>query len=256
MNYELNFKDKVILVTGGSRGLGRAIAEGFAAQGGKVVLAARNAEKLAETKGAIEAASGHCGVVQADLSKDEDLKRMLDEVAAQYGRLDILVNNAGVGHIIPSTEVTDEQWRTVLHTNLDVPFRLSVEVAKRFFLPQGGGKIVNTDSMGGWTGIPCGAAYSASKGGLLNLTRSLATEWAKANIQVNCICPGYVETELIGPAMQSEQWMRLVQIRTPMARLGKAEEVVGAALFLASDLASFITGTYIHIDGGAYAAGF
>lgn len=256
MNYELNFKDKVVLVTGGSRGLGRAIAEGFAAQGGKVILAARNAEKLAETKNAIEADGGHCGMVQANLSKEEDLKHMLDEVAAQYGRLDILVNNAGVGHIIPSVDVTEEQWRTVLHTNLDVPFRLSVEVAKRFFLPQGGGKIVNTDSMGGWTGIPCGAAYSASKGGLLNLTRSLATEWAKSNIQVNCICPGYVESELIGPAMANEQWMRLVQIRTPMCRLGRAEEVVGAALFLASDLASFITGTYIHIDGGAYAAGF
>lgn len=102
-------------------------------------------------------------------------------------------------------------------------------MAKRFFLPQGGGKIVNTDSMGGWTGIPCGAAYSASKGGLLNLTRSLATEWAKSNIQVNCICPGYVESELIGSAMANEQWMRLVQIRTPMSRLGRAEEVVGAA---------------------------
>lgn len=256
MDYKLDFTDKVVLITGGNRGIGRAIAEGFSSLGAKTILVGRNIERLKETEESILAKGGKCTKIQADITKSSQIDNMIDTIKRDFGRVDVLINNAGVGHRIPSVDVSEEQWNTVLNTNLNAPFYLSTKIAKEFMIPQNRGKIVSTASMGGFTGIPASAAYSSSKGGILQLTRSLAAEWAKYNIQVNCICPGYIETDLISQAMNNEQWMKLVQIRTPAGRLGKPEEVVGATLFLASEMANYITGTYIQIDGGAYATGF
>ncbi len=256
MNYQFDFSEKVVLITGGNRGLGRAIAEGFSSLGATTILVGRNVEKLTETEQAILASGGKCIKIQADLNEASQVDNMINIIKNQFGRVDILINNAGVGHRIPSVDVSEEQWDTVVDTNLKTPFLLSTRIAKEFMIPQKAGKIINTASMGGFSGIPASAAYSSSKGGIIQLTRSLATEWAMFNIQVNCICPGYIATELISQAMSNEQWMKLVAMRTPAGRLGQPDEVVGSALFLASEMANYITGTYIQIDGGCYAAGF
>jgi len=256
MKYQLDFTDKVVLITGASRGLGRAIAEGFSSLGATTILVGRDLEKLKETESNILAQGGKCTKLQVDVNVSSQVDSMIETIRNDFGRVDVLMNNAGVGHRIPSIDVTPEQWETVLNTNLNTPFFLSTKIAKEFMIPQKSGKIVNTSSMGGFSGIPMSAAYSSSKGGMLQMTRSLAAEWAKYDIQVNCICPHYTKTNLIKEAMSNEAWMRLVAMRTPMGRLAEPEEIVGAALFLASHMASYITGTYIQIDGGCYGAGF
>jgi len=256
MKYQLDFTDKVVLITGASRGLGRAIAEGFSSLGATTILVGRDLEKLKETESNILAQGGKCTKLQVDVNVSSQVDSMIETIRNDFGRVDVLMNNAGVGHRIPSIDVTPEQWETVLNTNLNTPFFLSTKIAKEFMIPQKSGKIVNTASMGGFSGIPMSAAYSSSKGGMLQMTRSLAAEWAKYDIQVNCICPHYTKTNLIKEAMSNEAWMRLVAMRTPMGRLAEPEEIVGAALFLASHMASYITGTYIQIDGGCYGAGF
>ena len=251
MKYQFDFTDKVVLITGASKGLGRAYACGFAELGAKLVLAARNVEGLNETAElAKKEGCKDCLIVPCDVLDIKAMDHLLSEVDRVFGRLDILVNNAGVGHKIPAVDVPMEEWHRVTGTNLDAPFYLSTRAAALFMLPQGGGNIVNIASMGGLTGIPGGAAYSASKAALLNLTRALAGEWAGSNIRVNCVCPHYTETDMVRPLMQYEQWMRLNALRTPLGRLAQPEETVGAVLFLASDMASYITGDYIQVDGG------
>ncbi|MFB6466766.1 SDR family NAD(P)-dependent oxidoreductase [Cytobacillus sp. Hz8] len=256
MKYQFDFTDKIVLITGASRGIGRAIAEGFSSLGAISLLVGRNVEKLNETEAAILEQGGKCIKIQADINVVSQVDTMINNIKRDFNRVDILINNAGVGHRIPSIDVTEEQWKTVLDTNLNTPFFLSTKIAKEFMIPQKCGKIVNTASMGGFSGIPMSAAYSSSKGGILQMTRSLAAEWAKYNIQVNCICPHYTKTDLIQEAMSNEDWIRLVASRTPIGRLAEPEETVGAALFLASHMASYITGTYIQIDGGCYGGGF
>ena len=252
MNYQFDFTDKVVLITGASRGLGRAYACGFAGLGAKLVLAARDLEKLNETAELVKKEGcKDCRVIPCDVLSRESMDRLLDEVDRAYGRLDILVNDAGVGHKIPAVKVSMDEWHRVLSTNLDAPFYLSTRAAERFMIPQGGGSVVNIASMGGFAGIPGGAAYSASKAGLLNMTRALAGEWAKDHVRVNCVCPHYTETDMVRPLMQYEQWMKLNTLRTPLGRLARPEETVGAVLFLASDMASYITGGYIQVDGGS-----
>ncbi len=247
----------MVLITGASRGLGRAAAEGFASLGARTILVGRDLAALEETA-RLTAAAGGAGseIIQTDISDPADIDRMVDTVKKGHDRLDVLLNNAGIGHRIPSEDVTPDQWMSVINTNLSSAFYASSRVAKEFMIPAGRGKIVNTASMGGFSGIPMSTAYSASKAGLMGMTRSLATEWAKHNIQVNCICPHYTKTDMIKPLMGYEAWVRLVESRTPIGRLAEPEETVGAALFLASSMASYITGTYIQIDGGCLAAGF
>jgi 2-deoxy-D-gluconate 3-dehydrogenase len=256
MKYQFDFTDKIAIITGASRGVGRAVAEGFSLLGATTILIGRNVDKLKETEDAILAQGGKCIKSQTDINVFSQVNEMIENIKHDFGRVDILINNAGIGHRIPSIDVTNEQWEEVLKTNLNTPFFLSTTIAKEFMIPQKAGKIVNTASMGGFCGIPMSAAYSSSKGGLLQMTRSLAAEWAKYNIQVNCICPHYTKTELIKEAMSNAKWMSLVESRTPIGRLAEPEEIVGAALFLASQMASYITGTYIQIDGGCYGGGY
>lgn len=252
MKYQFDFTDKVVLITGASRGLGRAYAIGFASLGAKLVLTGRNLEMLNETAELVkkEGCTDY-QVVPCDVLDLTAVDHLMDVVKQTYGMLDILVNNAGVGHKIPAVQVSMEEWHRVIDTNLDAPFYISKKAAELFMIPQGSGSIVNIASMGGFTGIPGGAAYSASKAALLNLTRALAGEWAKNNIRVNCVCPHYTETDMVRPLMNYEQWMKLNSLRTPLGRLAQPEETVGAVLFLASDLASYITGGYIQVDGGS-----
>lgn len=252
MKYQFDFTNQVVLITGASRGLGRAYACGFASLGAKLILAARNQDMLGETAKLVEQEGcKDYKIIPCDVLDVQSMDHLLNEVDRVYGRLDILINNAGVGHKIPAVQVSMDEWHRVVGTNLDAPFYLSTKAADRFMIPQGGGNIVNIASMGGFTGIPGGAAYSASKAALLNLTRALAGEWAKNNIRINCVCPHYTETDMVRPLMQYEQWMKLNTLRTPIGRLAQPEETVGAVLFLASNLASYITGGYIQVDGGS-----
>ena len=172
MNYQFNFSGKVVMITGGNRGLGRAIAEGFSSLGAITILVWRNVEKLKETEEAILAKGGKCTKIRADLNVPSQVDDMINSIKSEFGRVDILINNAGVGHRIPSIDVTEEQWNTVLDTNLKTPFILSTKIAKEFMIPQNEGKIINSASMGGFMGIPGSAAYSSSKGGIIQLTRS------------------------------------------------------------------------------------
>lgn len=257
MEYKFDFTGKNVLITGGSRGLGRAFAQGFASLGAKIILAARNIEKLEETAKLIEEAGGYKPVIiPCDVTDLTQIDDMLEKVDKVYGRIDVLINNAGVGHKIPAEKVPPEEWRRVLATNLDAPFYISTKVANKFMIPQNSGNIINIASMGGFMGIPGGAAYSSSKAGLLNMTRSLAAEWAKYGIRINCLCPHYTVTDMVRPLMKYDAWMQLVKARTPMGRLAQPEEMVGACLFMASDMASYMTGSYIQVDGGCMAGGF
>ncbi len=252
MKYEFDFTDKVVLITGASRGLGRAYACGFARLGAKLILTARDKTMLEETAKLVEKEGcSNYLIIPCDVLAINDMDRMIEEVDRVYGRLDILVNNAGVGHKIPAVKVSVEEWRRVIGTNLDAPFYLCTRIAEKFMIPQNGGSIINIASMGGFAGIPGGAAYSASKSGLLNMTRALAGEWAKNNIRVNCVCPHYTETDMVKPLMAYDQWMKLNNLRTPLGRLAQPEETVGSVLFLASNMASYITGSYIQVDGGS-----
>ncbi|MFA9466522.1 MAG: SDR family NAD(P)-dependent oxidoreductase [Velocimicrobium sp.] len=257
MKYQLDFTDKIVLITGASRGLGRAYACGFASLGAKLILTARDEAMLLETAKLVEKEGcKDYQIIPCDIRDTKALDNLLDEVNRLYARLDILVNNAGVGHKIPAIKVSMDEWHRVIDTNLDAPFYLSTKAAERFMIPQGGGNIVNIASMGGFAGIPGGAAYSASKAALLNLTRALAGEWAKSNIRINCVCPHYTETDMVKPLMEYEQWMQLNNLRTPLGRLAQPEETVGAVLFLASDMASYITGGYIQVDGGSFGVAY
>ena len=158
MNYQFDFSEKVVLITGGNRGLGRAIAEGFATLGATTILVGRNIQKLKETEEAIIANGGKCIKIQADLNVSSQVNDMINTIKSKFGRVDILINNAGVGHRMPSIDVTENQWDMVLDTNLKTPFILSTKIAEEFMIPQNEGKIVNTASMGGFTGIPASAA--------------------------------------------------------------------------------------------------
>jgi 2-deoxy-D-gluconate 3-dehydrogenase len=241
---------RVALVTGGNGGLGLAMAQGMAACGADIVLSGRDAEKA---KGALDSlvALGRKAVfVAADISKAPACRAMVAEAAAVFGRLDILVNNAGTSiRKMPET-YTDEEWHHVLDTNLTSAFVCS-QAAYPVMKAGGGGKMINTGSMMSLFGAPYATPYASSKGGLVQMTRALATAWAKDNIQVNAILPGWIDTDLTKNARRQVDGLHeKVEARTPAGRWGVPEDLAGIAAFLASPASDFVTGTAIPVDGG------
>lgn len=255
MSYQFDFRDKIIAVTGGGRGIGRSIAMVFGSLGAKVIVISRTEEELKETAEQINQLGGEATLHVADLSEPQTIPSVIDFIQEHFGRLDVLVNNAGVTRRKKSEELTEEDWDFVMDTNLKALALISFAVAKNLMIPQGYGKIINIASMGGILAITESAPYSSSKGGVIQLTKVLGCEWAKYNIQVNAVAPGYINAGLGGNATKNQELMERVLARTPAKRLGNPEEVVGGVLFLASDLASYITGQTLAIDGGltAYA---
>lgn len=244
----MKLKDKVAIVTGGASGIGEATVRLFASQGASVVIADRSAlgEKLARELSASGLAAHYSEV---DVSREDDTRRLVDDTVNRFGRLDIMVANAGIAHpSAPVEDVSVEQWQQMIDVNLTGVF-LSNKLAIVQMKKQGtGGAIVNMASILGHVGMPGAASYNAAKGGVVNLTRSLGVAHAKDGIRVNAVCPGFVATPLIERASE-EARARLVAAH-PIGRLGRADEVANAVLFLASDDASFIVGTSLMVDGG------
>ncbi len=250
-----DLENRVAVVTGGSRGIGKAIALAFAEAGATVVIAARNVDLLAEVVKEIEARGGKGSYVTTDLTRDEDIERLIRETVGRCGRLDILVNNSGISPFVKrSEEVTKEMWQDILQVNLLAPFLLCREAAG-IMMKQNWGRIINVASVGGLLALPRQIAYCATKAALIEMTKVLAIEWApKYNITVNAIAPGYVATDLTEGMRASEKISRNLLQRIPIKRFGEVDEIAGAALYLASESSGFTTGSVLVVDGGTLAS--
>jgi len=243
----VDLSGQVALVTGASQGLGRAIAEALAAAGASVALVARSAGKLADVAGGIAAAGGKAEAFSCDVRDAASIQQTVDDVIAKLGRLDILVNNAGVTRDTLLPRMSDEEWDDVLTTNLRGPF-LFMRAASRPMMQQRYGRIINVASVSGLIGNPGQANYSASKAGLVGLTRTTAKELAGRKITVNAVAPGFIASEMtaaLGPALLDE-----VKKRVPAKRLGEAWEIAEAVLFLAAPSSGYITAQTLVVDGG------
>ncbi len=242
---------KVALVTGGSRGIGRAICFGLATFGADVSVVARSPKEGEDTVERVRALGRRAVFIPADVGKVDDCRRAVKETVKELGRLDILVNNAGVGAQSPAEAVTPEEWETIIGINLRGLFFLSQEAAKVMIDQGEGGRIINIASIFGIVGSELGASvYHASKGAVVNLTRALACEWAKHNILVNSIGPGFIVTDMTR-AIQDEPYLaEVLEKRHALRRFGCPEECVGAVIFLASRASTFVTGENLFVDGG------
>ena len=249
----LDFTDKVVLVTGASRGIGEAIAVQFAQQGARVAVHYNQNRAAAEETVTKMAGKGHM-VVQADVKDAEAVAAMVAAVVAELGRLDILVNNAGIyeEHPVADTgyEAWQASWRRVIDTNLIGAANASY-CAARQMMTQGGGRIVNVSSRGAFRGEPEGPAYGASKGGMNAMSQSLAKYLAPHNIFVGVVAPGFVETDMASEHLQGESGVA-IRGQSPLKRVARPEEVAYAVLFLASEGAEFMTGTIIDVNGASY----
>lgn len=245
-----DFANKIVLVTGGSRGIGRAITVEFAKRGATVVLSYAGNEAAAnETVKLVTDAGGKAKAIRFDVADSEACTKAIDDMVKEFGRLDVLVNNAGVAIDGLIMRFKDEDWDKTLDTNLKGAFCL-IRAVSRPMMKQRGGAIVNLSSVVGEMGNGGQAAYAASKAGLIGLTKSVAKELSSRNIRVNCVTPGFITTDMT--AGLSPELKEKMTAAIPLARIGNAEEVAAAVAFLASDAASYITGEVLKVNGGMY----
>ena len=241
---------RVALITGGNGGIGLGIARGLAKAGASLMIAGRNAEKNAAAVAELTALGASCQAIQVDVADEAACRAMPEQTQAAFGRLDILVNNAGIarGGLPQSISVAD--WNAVLQTNLTAVMVAS-QAAYPLMKAQGGGKIINIGSMYAVFGGPFQPAYAASKGAVVQLTKSLAAAWARSNIQVNAILPGWIMTEMTDDARTTRSgFSDNIVARTPAGRWGETADFEGAAVFLASQASDFVTGASLAVDGG------
>ena len=240
---------KTALVTGASRGIGKACAQTLASAGFRVVLAARSLEKLEETAAAIQAAGGEPFVIEIDLSNRDSIASAIAKAAKEFGRIDVLVNNAGITKDGLALRMKPADWDVVLQTNLTGAFYATQQVLSGM-VRERWGRIVNISSIVGETGNPGQANYVASKAGLIGLTKSLAQELGSRNITVNAIAPGYIETDMTH-GLSAELKQKMLDM-TPLKRMGTPDDIAAAVKFLVSEDASFITGHVLDVNGGLY----
>jgi NAD(P)-dependent dehydrogenase (short-subunit alcohol dehydrogenase family) len=241
---------KVAIVTGGSRGIGKAIATGLAEQGARLALASRKQEALDGAAEEIRQRGGECLAMACHMGKPDQIKLLFDKVVETYGSVDILVNNAATnpyfGLLIDAPE---DAWNKTLDVNLKGPF-LMTQAAARIMMQKGGGSIINISSVGAFKANPMQGIYGVTKSGMVNMTKTFAQELALVNVRVNAICPGLTETKFSEVLIQTKEIYDIALERIPMKRHAQPSEIVGAALYLASDASSYVTGTCITIDGG------
>jgi 3-oxoacyl-[acyl-carrier protein] reductase len=243
----VDLSGQTALVTGASRGLGQAIALALGRSGAKVACVARNREKLEQTAGLIAAAGGEACWFECDVTRSESVQQVVDAVMEKWQRLDILVNNAGITRDTLIPRMQDEQWDDVINTNLRGAF-LFTRAVTRPMLQARYGRIINIASVSGLMGNPGQANYSASKAGLIGMTRTVARELAGRKITVNSVAPGFIETEMTGAL--GESVLAEVKARIPAKRLGLPDEVAAAVLFLAAPSSAYLTGQVVTVDGG------
>jgi len=255
-------KNKVALVTGAMRGMGKAHSLALSAQGAKVIVTDIDANECMKVVEEIKSKSGEAMAFKMDVSNAREINQVFDEVIKQFGRLDILVNNAGIFSPKPALELMEEEWDKTIDINLKGQFLCAQRAAKEMVKnnpPVGGGRIINISSVAsGGVGIGfVGAAhYTASKGGIIGMTETLASEWATYGITVNAICPGAIDTSMVRePGKElGKEMEEVIKSRVPLKRVGKPEEISAAVIFLASEEASYVTGATLYIDGGWLAA--
>jgi NAD(P)-dependent dehydrogenase (short-subunit alcohol dehydrogenase family) len=244
---------KVVIVTGAARGIGKALAQGLAAVGTKIVVADIKVSESAATVALIQASGGEAISIPTDVRNHQDCTRLIEQTVAHHQRLDIMVCNAGIDIIKSADALAELEWDDIINVNLKGYFNCA-QLAARQMIKQGtGGSIIMNSSIGGVVGIAGSAAYTASKGGINLLVRSLAVEWADDNIRVNAFAPGYIDNIMENtegfrrPPVEDRQHLSSV---IPMKRRGKPEELVGSVIFLASAAASYVTGAVLMVDGG------
>lgn len=245
-----DLKGHVALVTGGNGGIGLGMARGLAEAGASIAIAARNAEKSEAAAKSLRDIGADVMTVVVDVASEQSVKDMVAATLDKYGRIDSLIANAGVNDRKPPQDYSAETWNWIIETNLSGPFYCAQQVYPAM-KAQGGGKIITIGSMASIFGLPFAAPYAATKGGVVQLSRVLATAWAADNIQVNAVLPGWIDTDLTrGARSQVAGLHDRVETRTPAGRWGQPDDFAGVAVFLASKASDFVTGTAIPVDGG------
>lgn len=249
----MSLAGRVALVTGGTRGIGAGIALALAKAGAEIVISGRDRAGGAEVVAAIRESGGTATHVVSDLEKEADVDSLIHGIVERHGKLDILVNNAAIDREVLALDYELDTWRRILRFNLEVPFRLSLDIARHLIARDAQGSIINISSVQGLIGAAEECAYAPAKHGLNGLTKTLAIEWAGKGIRVNAIAPGFIKTEMTRYMWEDPAVVERIHARYPVGRMGFPDDLGGLAVLLASDAASFIHGQIIAVDGGRLA---
>ncbi len=253
----MKLRDKVAIITGASKGIGKAIAVRYAEEGAAVVVASRSEDLLASIAQQIRDSGSRALALPLDVRRPESVEAVVQKTVSEFGRLDIMVNNAGISMAHPSEDLKPEDWQGALETDLSGVFYGCQSAAKQMIAQGTGGGIINITSVYGLVAAPMRAAYCASKAGANMLTKLLASEWAGKNIRVNAIAPGYIRTELVQGVIDKGMLpLGAIEKRTPQGRIGEVSDLLGVAVLLASDESAFMTGSIVTVDGGWTAYGY